>query len=74
MSVSMHKPEARWIAPSERNFSYTFGGIQHYRDEINILSRNGYDHTSHEVTDRDGVAMTVAVLHRNGTVVKAYEL
>lgn len=74
MSVSMHKPEVKWINPNERHFSYTFGGIQHYRDEISILSRNGYDHTSHEVTDRDGVAMTVAVLHRNGTVVKAYEL
>lgn len=72
--VALHKPEVKYLNVKERHFNYTLGGIQHYRDEINILSRNGYDHTAHDVVDRDGVAMTVAVLHRNGLVVKAYEL
>jgi len=72
--VTMHKPEVHWLGASERHFNYTLGGIQHYHNEIKILSENGYEHTSHDVTNRDGEPLTVAVLHRGDAVVKVYEL
>lgn len=72
--VTMHKPEARWLRANERHFNYTLGGLSHYRAEIAILTENGYTATEHDVLDRDGVAMTVAVLYREGCAVKAYEL
>jgi hypothetical protein len=73
-TINMHKPEVKWLNANERHFNYTLGGIAHYRAEIAILTENGYTSTEHDVPDRDGVAMTVAVLYRNGVAVKAYEL
>lgn len=72
--ISMHKPEVKYLGASERYFNYTLGGIAHYRAEIAILSDNGYTSTEHDVTDREGSALTVAALYRLGAVVKAYEL
>lgn len=72
--VTLHKPEVKHLGATERYFNYTLGGIQHYRDEIAILSDNGYTATEHDVTDREGNALTVAALYRLGKAVKAYEL
>lgn len=72
--VILHKPEVKYLGVSERYFNYTLGGIAHYRAEIAILSDNGYTATEHDVTDRDGTALTVAVLYRLGAAVKVYEL
>jgi hypothetical protein len=72
--ISMHKPKVKYLAMQDRHFNYTLGGIAHYRAEIAILTENGYTSTEHDVLDRDGSPMTVAVLYRNGTAVKAYEL
>lgn len=74
MSVSMHKPEIKYLRVQDRYFNYTMGGIAHYRAEIAILTENGYTATEHDVLDRDGVPMTVAALYREGIAVKAYEL
>lgn len=72
--VTMHKPKVKYLGIKERHFNYTLGGIAHYRAEIAILTENGYTATEHDVLDRDGRALTVAVLYRNGVAVKAYEL
>jgi hypothetical protein len=74
MTVSMHKPEVKYLAVQDRFFNYTLGGIAHYRAGIKVLSENGYTATEHSVCDRDGVPMTVAALYREGKAVKAYEL
>lgn len=72
--VTLHKPEVKYLGVKDRYFNYTLGGIAHYRAEIAILSDNGYTATEHDVTDREGNALTVAALYRLGAVVKAYEL
>lgn len=73
MSVSIEKP-LRHLMILDRYHNYTLGGIAQYYAEITILSKNGYTFTEHAVTDRDDVAMTIAVLHFGDDVVKVYEL
>lgn len=72
--VTLHKPEVKYLRLQDRYFNYTLGGIAHYRAEIAILTQNGYESSEHDVLDRDDRPMTVAVLYRDGTAVKAYEL
>lgn len=72
--VTLHKPEVEYLGVKDRFFNYTLGGIAQYKAEIAILCDNGYTATEHDVTDREGNALTVAALYRLGAVVKAYEL
>lgn len=77
MSVSMDKTmeiDFAQLGAKSLYFNYTLGGLDQYRDEIAILNRNGYAHTSHDVLDRSGQPLTIAVLHKDGEVRKVYEL